>query len=231
MLYFKNSVKWIKDCFSLVGLVSFFAGVYSLALVDLFYFSEEITPTAFSAAFAGGALMLACYTAWKVNKWLNNKVNETAFKRSEELIQSISSFTVSLTNLIRVIRNINAAPSISEHGLELIKRDLGDSFNNYLEDANKFSILLEQLHVWGVEFKIKSEFYDVFMCLDKKDSPTQVNEILFLVSILMKNYNQNDEIIEDIKALSKTSIIGFQELSIELRKVMNRNHIELFSYN
>ncbi|BCQ45413.1 hypothetical protein ERHA55_29400 [Erwinia rhapontici] len=150
MLYFKKFIKWMKGCFSLVGVVSFFAGVYSLALVDLFYFSEEITPPTFSAAFTGGAFMLACYTAWNVKKWLKNKINETAFKRSEELIQSASSYASSLVNLIRVTRSISQTSSFSEHGLELIKRDLESSFGKYVEHGSNFSILLEQLHVWGL---------------------------------------------------------------------------------
>lgn len=66
--------------------------------------------------------MLACYTAWKVNKWLDSKINDTAFKRSEELIHSLSSFIISLVDLIRVMKSINAASSISKHGLNVIQK-------------------------------------------------------------------------------------------------------------
>lgn len=231
MRHIKKIIEWVAGFFSLVGFFCFLAGVYSLSLVDLFYFSEEITPATFSAAFAGGALILACYTALKVNKWLNNKINDTAFKKAEELIQSLSSFIISIADLIRMLESINTSKSISEHGLSVIQKKLGNSHAKYMEDGLKLSILLEQLHAWGVELKIKSELEDIFIRLDQSKSPTKTNKILGIADISMKSHRQRKKGIEEIVELSKTAIIGFQDCLKDIRSIINKNHIELFSYN
>ena len=195
MLYFKKSIKWIKDCFSLVGVVSFFAGVYSLALVDLFYFPEEITPAAFSAAFAGGALMLACYTTWKVKKWLKNKVDETAFKRTEDFLVNISHQKTQV-EILRIRINL----LLMKHTKESYKKTL-DEMLLIEKETFKLSadsqIKLSILNSWGAVFKQQK----AYNAASKKLISSLAYIEGFFINETSENIFMDEEATKEIKAI------------------------------
>lgn len=158
LLYFKKALAWLKGCFSLVGLVSFFAGVYSLALVDLFYFSNEITPPAFSAAFAGGALILAGYTAIKVNRWINGKINETAFKRSEDFLTCFSQQMMQIETLFIRIDLLLLDTDREDYTQNLKKMNI--EHEKTFKIATEAHAKLATLESWGVVFKQKKAYVE-----------------------------------------------------------------------
>ena len=60
---------------------------------------KKITAPGLSAIVAVIALSLAIYSAYQVKKWVNSKIKEKAFKRTEELLEEISKMAVILAHL------------------------------------------------------------------------------------------------------------------------------------
>ncbi|MFK8257124.1 hypothetical protein ACFL9S_04990 [Erwinia sp. AnSW2-5] len=227
MLYFEKPVKWMKVFFNPIGVVSFFAGVYSLSLVDLFYFSEEISPDAFSAAFAGGALMLAGYTGFKVNKWLNSKINDAAFKKAEEFMNEYSSFSLKMLDISYKLRHINECGSEIEFR-EPTTRTASDIIKS-IEDLHKkiFDLLiLHQLFTnWRIIFKESEKFgqsmFDIGHSIETvkqihSHSDNNINDFIFLLignNKLFETFEIQSRITEEILNIPFNEKFDFTSLA------------------
>ncbi|HCD3049388.1 TPA: hypothetical protein NBM42_005773, partial [Klebsiella variicola] len=72
---------------------------------------KRVTAPGLSSLVAVCALVLAIYSAFQVKKWMDNKVNETAFKKSEGFIDNLIQMNnniVYLTVYIQILKMTNS---------------------------------------------------------------------------------------------------------------------------
>ncbi|HHH1497821.1 TPA: hypothetical protein ACPZSC_004261, partial [Yersinia enterocolitica] len=87
--------------FYLSHVLFFFFGVMvTVVLLWVLYKDPtRITAPALAALTAMCTFLLALWSAFKVNKWLNSKVNEKAFKRTEEFLDEMIHYNLSIAKI------------------------------------------------------------------------------------------------------------------------------------
>lgn len=148
----------LKYRLNLSHVMGFFAGVFFTVIFNWFVFKDpkRVTAPGVAALIAACTFTLALWSAFKVNRWVNAKVNEKGFRKCEEILDDISR---GITKLLRVnlyatkIFHLNSQDStLSEH--DLMK---AQSYNeNYINEADEMDLLLldvvalqHQLKTWG----------------------------------------------------------------------------------
>ncbi|MGP2543206.1 hypothetical protein [Yersinia sp. 2541 StPb PI] len=105
-------MKKLKFDFRLSHILFFFFGVMvTVVLLWVLYKDPtRITAPALAALTAMCTFLLALWSAFKVNKWLNSKVNDAAFKQTERILESFAEMHVimdKLKSLCKLLCDIN----------------------------------------------------------------------------------------------------------------------------
>lgn len=77
----------------------------------------RITAPALAALTAMCTFLLALWSAFKVNKWLNSKVNDAAFKQTEKIIETIAEIMIHISKIKPnqlIVKNISNIITNSE---------------------------------------------------------------------------------------------------------------------
>ncbi|HFO2534742.1 TPA: hypothetical protein ACHJX8_004360 [Yersinia enterocolitica] len=91
-------MKKLKFDFRLSHILFFFFGIMvTVVLLWILYKDPtRITAPALAALTAMCTFLLALWSAFKVNKWLNSKVNDSAYKQTEKIIAALAEMHLSL---------------------------------------------------------------------------------------------------------------------------------------
>ncbi|ELY6083888.1 hypothetical protein SNO26_003107, partial [Cronobacter sakazakii] len=111
--------KWAKEQLERVKLLHIKSLIVGVLLTEfitwlLFKNPKKITAPGLSATVAVCALLLAIYSAYQVKKWVNSKINEKAFKRSEELLEEFLKLMVILARLKYALQHVAKTEKLTE---------------------------------------------------------------------------------------------------------------------
>ncbi|HHL2500527.1 TPA: hypothetical protein ACQ301_002576 [Yersinia enterocolitica] len=112
-------MKKSKFDFRLSHILFFFFGVMvTVVLLWVLYKDPtRITAPALAALTAMCTFLLALWSAFKVNKWLNSKVNDAAFKQTEKIIETIAEIMIHISKIKPnqlIVKKISKIIKISE---------------------------------------------------------------------------------------------------------------------
>ncbi len=107
-------MKKLKFYFRLSHILFFFFGVMvTVVLLWVLYKDPtRITAPALAALTAMSTFLLALWSAFKVNKWLDSKSKDAAFQKADEFMNEYSLFCFRLITIGYNMRQIN------EHGMK-----------------------------------------------------------------------------------------------------------------
>ncbi|MFQ6258147.1 hypothetical protein ACLMPK_20755 [Yersinia enterocolitica] len=216
-------MKKLKFDFRLSHILFFFFGVM-VAVVLLWVLYKDptrITAPALAALTAMCTFLLALWSAFKVNKWLNSKVNDAAFKQTEKVLGYIENSNKVVDPIHRNFLNIKTMESqfglfkFNENGTqELII--LSKNVDTYCDDL---SMSIMMLKYWNSELSKQGNkfIYDF------------INSLRLISKMILNLPDTNDA--EEFKK----NIIGiedkFNESFLKLSMVLKFNYNELFTHN
>ncbi|WP_065358473.1 hypothetical protein [Kluyvera georgiana] len=143
----------MKNKLNLSHILGFVIGITITIATNWILFKDpkRVTAPGLAALVALCTFSLALWSAFKVDKWLNSKVNDTAFKKAEE-------FTTELTRLnyrISVLQNtLNKLVSVdNDKDYYSLKKEI--SFINRLsyEQLENLFISFDLFNNWNIRFK------------------------------------------------------------------------------
>ncbi|CQI92521.1 Uncharacterised protein [Yersinia rohdei] len=161
-------MKKLKFDFRLSHILFFFLGVMvTVVLLWVLYKDPtRITAPALTALTTMCTFLLALWSAFKVNKWLNSKVNDAAFKQTEKILESISKIhfssrvilddcnLISESDLISAIHS--RIESINERAKEAL-HDKSKSIGKHTQICNEMNLQLQiltyELPMWNIKLK------------------------------------------------------------------------------
>lgn len=136
--------------------------VFSIGVVFTIFFNLivnkepfEINSDSISALANVGTFIVALVAALQVKKWLDNKINETAFNKSEEFITELSRFNYRISVVLNCLAKIPTIESDKDylsfkqelallHGIS--DKELEDLFTSF-----------ELFNNWGIRFTLHEE--------------------------------------------------------------------------
>ncbi|MGM7970356.1 hypothetical protein ACS77P_05825 [Yersinia enterocolitica] len=216
-------MKKLKFDFRLSHILFFFFGVMvTVVLLWILYKDPtRITAPALAALTAMCTFLLALWSAFKVNKWLNSKVNDAAFKQTEKVLGYIENSNKVVDPIHRNFLNIKTMESqfglfkFNENGTkELII--LSKNVDTYCDDL---SMSIMMLKYWNSELSKQGNkfIYDF------------INSLRLISKMILNLPDTNDA--EEFKK----NIIGiedkFNESFSKLSMVLKFNYNELFIHN
>lgn len=153
----------------------------------LFKDPKRVTAPGVSVFLASCTFALALYSASQVKKWLNSKVNEKAFKRTEEFLDEISNqalLSAKLQHLMYRIKNqkkfSNQIFSNINDELEPLLKDLSTS--NTSQTLKTYTFAHWQVRLKGKQPYQKAKYhYDKFITEG------------YILSGLLKGYSANEK--------------------------------------
>lgn len=216
-------MKKLKFDFRLSHILFFFFGIMvTVVLLWVLYKDPtRITAPALAALTAMCTFLLALWSAFKVNKWLNSKVNDAAFKQTEKVLGYIENSNKVVDPIHRNFLNIKTMESqfglfkFNESGTkELII--LSKNVDTYCDDL---SMSIMMLKYWNSELSKQGNkfIYDF------------INSLRLISKMILNLPDTNDA--EEFKK----NIIGiqdkFNESFLKLSMVLKFNYNELFTHN
>lgn len=99
----------IKDKLNLSHVAGFFIGVVVTVAFNWIVFKDpkRVTASGVAALTAMCTFLLALWSAFKVNKWLNSKFNDAAFKQTEKILGYIESSFTEIRPLLDMIAKLS----------------------------------------------------------------------------------------------------------------------------
>ncbi|HHH1753419.1 TPA: hypothetical protein ACPY81_001315 [Yersinia enterocolitica] len=203
--------------FYLSHILFFFFGVMvTVVLLWVLYKDPtRITAPALAALTAMCTFLLALWSAFKVNEWLNSKINDAAFKQTEKILESISKIHFSSRvilddcNLISesdLIHAINSQmPSINVNAKKALNNK-SKSIEKHTQICNEMNLQLQiltyELPMWNIKLKneeMKTNILNIIASAvkfidhcDELKSKTNEKDLHHAISIskeIIKNYH------------------------------------------
>ncbi|MFF6012117.1 hypothetical protein [Rahnella sp. R3(2024)] len=193
---------------------------------------KKITPAGFSALIALSAFILAIHSAYRVNKWLDSKVNEKGFKKCEHIIDTIAIIKEKIVTIypyIHIAKNHNLKGfDTNQDYLKQSKIDnkvISETIDLIQEDIYTTLSLQNQLEVWG--FKYNEGFYafpltefmidighnvDIFYEFIENSIPVKHNEFIETFNLFEENYHSA------LKFCTKIMTTEFDQIFTNSRK-------------
>ncbi|MCR4457060.1 hypothetical protein [Pseudescherichia sp. L3] len=149
-----------RDKLNLSHIIGFITGVViTLSILALTYkFPKWITAPGITALFAIGTFSLALYTAFQLKKWINSKVNEKAFKRSEELLDEFSKYILAAANIQNFMLRMKAQEEYTEHSFSLMFEELKELQKKLIDSSHSQILIIHSFSHWGIKF-IGKKYY------------------------------------------------------------------------
>lgn len=140
------------DTLNISHIIGFFTGILITIAINWITFKDpkEITAPGVASLVAICTFSLALYSAYQVKKWLDSKINETAFKKTDEFINELCTINNKIEELIFSIKKLRFAKEKKEY-----EKAIEDLYNCTLEIQK--SIMTAYNHsytfpTWGIEF-------------------------------------------------------------------------------
>ncbi|HFG0488980.1 TPA: hypothetical protein ACGFTC_001566 [Yersinia enterocolitica] len=231
-------MKKLKFDFRLSHILFFFFGVMvTVVLLWVLYKDPtRITAPALAALTAMCTFLLALWSAFKVNKWLNNKVNDSAYKQTEKIIESISTIQLAYTEIMNIATIFDSSELLTAylHTTPEIKDNththilkyfdfMSEHCNSSNHSASQLNVLVRTLSIWNVKLKddninnyIQNIIYSNYIFTS-------------LTSDIKKHYyNKNPHFMI---ASSKKLVNEHVDLGKSLSFILNLKYDDIFMFN
>lgn len=129
-------MKKLKLDYRLSHVFFFFLGMFTTVVIlwGLYKDPTRITAPALTALISMCTFLLALWSAFKVNKWLSNKVNDAAFKKAEEILELLTEMKLT-TDFIKARCTILEDVNIYNEKDEVWFKNLREYINKLDEKA------------------------------------------------------------------------------------------------
>jgi hypothetical protein len=227
--------KWAKKQFERVKLLhikSLFVGVLLTEFITwlLFKNPKKITAPGLSATVAVCALLLAIYSAYQVKKWVNSKINEKAFKRSEELLEEFLKLMVILARLKYALLHVAKTEKLTEKNALTLKEEINKIQEDYFICISNQILLIHSFSHWGIIFKCKKHWEKTRVHLTTCQS--ECNTIREQLAMFSSNANQAKKLSnEDIKTLANSIVGRIDTVGYIYDALLKRKYIDIFKYS
>lgn len=140
-----------KDRFNLSHVIGFFVGIVVTVIFNWIVFKDpkRITAPGVATLVAMCTFTLALWSAFKVNKWLNSKINETAYKQAEISMELLRNVIIDLFHISHCFKRLRIA-NVKNGEYERILNDLRPRYEKYIENFNNLLIVTDSLPSWNI---------------------------------------------------------------------------------
>lgn len=223
----KSKLKKLRNEFKLSHVLWFFIGILITVAFNWIVYKDpkRITAPGVSALVAMSTFMLALWSAFKVNKWINSKVNEKSFKRTEEFLDELSSLYLGLAKLYSVIEQIKDTKDFAND--KILLGTAKDYINEYLNSIVKTTVLYMSFSHWNIKFKKEMHFESIDSRLVKITKTARV--ILFNIDNIQQNADNTKE-IKNINLRTKLLLGRLDGISILLDPFITLKYNEIFDH-
>lgn len=111
---------------------------------------KRVTAPGLSSLIAVCALALAIYSAFQVKKWMDNKVNETAFKKSEGFIDNLIQMNNNIVYLTVYIQTLKMTDS--NDAFEKVLDKISYHVESILIKTSETYAFSSTFKVWGIDY-------------------------------------------------------------------------------
>ncbi|CQH51391.1 TPA: hypothetical protein PXM78_000652 [Yersinia enterocolitica] len=146
--------------FYLSHVLFFFFGVMvTVVLLWVLYKDPtRITAPALAALTAMCTFLLALWSAFKVNKWLNSKVNEKAFKRTEEFLDEMIHYNLSIAKIYYICDLLRKAKFEEFNDDIHLNKELNEYINEYFNVSLSIKVYENTFKHWGINLICRNHF-------------------------------------------------------------------------
>lgn len=214
-------MKKLKFDFRLSHILFFFFGVIvTVVLLWVLYKDPtRITAPALAALTAMCTFLLALWSAFKVNKWLNSKVNDAAFKQTEKVLGYIESSYTEIRPLLSMVAKLSQTRvSIYENEQNLIA-EIKQKIESIEMFCNNAVMSTYMLKYWDANLTKEGD-----KLLD--DFVTKVRELLKKSITITETYDKKsfgNELLE-------FNVI-VDDFTYSLNRLLSAKYKELFEHN
>ncbi|EPD2608627.1 hypothetical protein ACR82Q_000268 [Yersinia enterocolitica] len=214
-------MKKLKFDFRLSHILFFFFGVIvTVVLLWILYKDPtRITAPALAALTAMCTFLLALWSAFKVNKWLNSKVNDAAFKQTEKVLGYIESSYTEIRPLLSMVAKLSQTRvSIYENEQNLIA-EIKQKIESIEMFCNNAVMSTYMLKYWDANLTKEGD-----KLLD--DFVTKVRELLKKSITITETYDKKsfgNELLE-------FNVI-VDDFTYSLNRLLSAKYKELFEHN
>ncbi|HDL7588291.1 TPA: hypothetical protein PXO89_002772 [Yersinia enterocolitica] len=221
-------MKKLKFNYLLSHVFFFFLGMFATVVIlwGLYKDPTRITAPALTALIAMCTFLLALWSAFKVNNWLSNKVNDVAFKKAENILESLTEMKLT-TDFIKsrctILEDINVYSEKDEAWLKDLRENLNKldekAFQSYITAWSLIRTL--KLFNTGVnEIKVISLLSNIGKC----NSKLRLELVEINNTIMNKNYHLTVE-------ASRKYIVLHNQLSNSFTELYELNYDDIFVHN
>ncbi|MEB8025551.1 hypothetical protein [Enterobacter hormaechei] len=227
--------KWAKEQLERVKLLHIKSLIVGVLLTEfitwlLFKNPKKITAPGLSATVAVCALLLAIYSAYQVKKWVNSKINEKAFKRSEELLEEFLKLMVILARLKYALQHVAKTEKLTEKNALTLKEEINKIQDDYFICISNQILLIHSFSHWEIIFKCKKYWEKTRVHLTICQS--ECNTIREQLAMFTSNANQAKKLSnEDIKTLANSIIGRIDTVGYIYDGILKRKYNDIFKYS
>ncbi|HDM8089357.1 TPA: hypothetical protein PXN44_000127 [Yersinia enterocolitica] len=226
-------MKKLKFDFRLSHILFFFFGIVVTVIVLWILYKDptRITAPALAALTAMCTFLLALWSAFKVNKWLNSKVNDSAYKQTEKILESISKIhfasrvilndckLIYKSDLISAVHS--QIKSVNENAIETLEHK-SKSIEKHTQICNEMNLQLQiltyELPMWNI--KLKDEKITINIIASALTFIDYCNE-------LKKKTNEKD--LHHAISISEEIITNYQPILVEhINSIVTKQYEEIF---
>jgi len=207
--------------------LSFFSGVAITTIFYWFMFKDPKRITIAGVTTMVGILLsistflLALWSALKVNKWLNNKIQDKGFKQAEKILELIENVTVHVEPLRKQLDNV---------------RSLVESFGPIIfnkEDKVELEANCARVHAYCEQIYMSErmlKYWDTKVSVKGMESLKQFTDSLFKMGTDSKRlpFIVNSQVYDDTLADLRSEYFTSMDA---MRKLLDFSYTELFAHN
>lgn len=154
----KSKLKKLRDEFKLSHVLWFFTGILVTVAFNWIVYKDpkRITAPGVSTLVAMSTFMLALWSAFKVNKWLNSKVNDAAFNQSLKVLEQIEVLHEKIQPVMNSMNKIIHIEGLTKEDSANIN-DASMMINEIMVFGTSFFMKINTLRYWNIKFTDNAE--------------------------------------------------------------------------
>lgn len=182
-----------KNKFNLSHVAGFFVGIVVTVIFNWIVFKDpkRVTAPGVAALVAMCTFTLALWSAFKVNKWLNSKINETAYKQAEMSMELLRNIIIDLFHISGCFNRLRTANETNGEYKRLLE-DLKPRYERFMENFNSFIIVTDSLSSWNIIFIHKTIFHKASTLMNRNNFSSIVKSSIALLSSEEIKINKKD---------------------------------------
>ncbi|CNG02698.1 hypothetical protein ACULTK_003761 [Yersinia enterocolitica] len=181
--------------FYLSHILFFFFGVMvTVVLLWVLYKDPtRITAPALAALTAMCTFLLALWSAFKVNKWLNSKVNEKAFKRTEEFLDEMIHYNLSIAKIYYICDLLRKAKFEEFNDDIHLNKELNEYINEYFNVSLSIKVYENTFKHWGINLICRNHFNAIEKKMDS--IAPRIRRIIILSSNITNSKHKKEDFL------------------------------------